>query len=113
MQCQSGRLGGLRYLYRVGATDDGSRRSADGCCRDRQRQARGNKGDPDTDNTQPLYYVLVKESFYDNLQDYKMWPAGLLLYGGEGVQKTDTTVCRQKAAPPIRQIRGYLDMGEV
>ena len=68
---------------------------------------------PNDNTQQPLYYVLVKESFYDNLQDYKMWPAGLLLYGGEGVQKTDMAVCRQKAAPPVRQIRGYLDMGEV
>lgn len=48
------------------------------------------------DSIETLYYVLVKESFYDNLQDYKMWPAGMLLYGGEGVQKTDGPVCLDK-----------------
>lgn len=69
-------LGGLRYLYRVepemmvpaGAltavvtTAEG----ADGNCRVTITPK---------DSTQTLYYVLVKESFYDNLQDYKMWPA--------------------------------------
>ena len=107
-------LGGLRYLHRVEprmmAPAEAQMAAVE---TDNDKHGATRVTLTPNDNTQPLYYVLVKESFSDNLQDYKMWPAGLLLYGGEGVQKTDMAGCRQKAAPPVRQIRGYLDMGEV
>ena len=107
-------LGGLRYLHRVEprmmAPAEAQMAAVE---TDNDKHGATRVTLTPNDNTQPLYYVLVKESFYDNLQDYKMWPAGLLLYGGEGVQKIDMAGCRQMAAPPVRQIRGYLDMGEV
>lgn len=90
-------LGGLRHLYRVepAMVAPGEATMAtvavdpvgDGAVRVTMTPA---------DTTRTLYYVLVKESFYDNLQDYKMRPAGLLLYGGEGVQKTDGPVSLDK-----------------
>ena len=90
-------LGGLRYLHRVEprmTVPAEAQMAAVETDNDKHGATRVTL--TPNDNTQPLYYVLVKESFYDNLQDYKMWPAGLLLYGGEGVQKTDTTVCLDK-----------------
>ena len=44
-------IGRLALPAPRGATDDGSRRSADGYCRDRQRQTRGNKGGLDLVDT--------------------------------------------------------------
>ena len=90
-------LGGLRYLHRVEPrmmAPAEAQMAAIETDNDKHGARRVTLTPNDT--TQPLYYVLVKESFYDNLQDYKMWPAGLLLYGGEGVQKTDKTVCLDK-----------------
>lgn len=90
-------LGGLRYLYRVEPrmmAPAEARMAAVGTDSDKQGATRVTLTPGDT--SRPLYYVLVKESFYDNLQDYKMRPAGLLLYGGEGVQKTDRAVCLDK-----------------
>jgi len=90
-------LGGLRHLYRVEPpmiAPAEAQTAAIETDSDKHGAARVTLTPRDT--TQPLYYVLVKESFYDNLQDYKMWPAGMLLYGGDGVQKTEGTVCLDK-----------------
>lgn len=90
-------LGGLRHLYRVEPPMIAPAEAQTATIEtdsDKHGAARVTLTPRDT--TQPLYYVLVKESFYDNLQDYKMWPAGMLLYGGDGVQKTEGTVCLDK-----------------
>ena len=90
-------LGGLRYLHRVEprmmAPAEAQMAAVE---TDSDKHGARRVTLTPSDTTQPLYYVLVKESFYDNLQDYKMRPAGLLLYGGEGVQKTDRPVCLEQ-----------------